>query len=187
MPALPRALTVFVSAAESRRDELLWRKLEAQLAILRKQGLIEIWDKGDIAAGADRTHAADTRLEAADIVLLLISPDFLVHYVGGAALERALARHEAQTAHVIPVILRPCLWQRAAFAKLQALPTDGEPVTSDKWRSQDAAFLVVAQGIGTRCRRAHRETKGGGAGTPRDCSSADLARALPPQCQLYRA
>jgi tetratricopeptide (TPR) repeat protein len=148
MPAVPQALRVFVSAAESGDDEALWQKLEAQLAILRKQGLIEIWDKGDIAAGADRTRAADTRLAAADIIVLLISPDFLASdYVGGVELKRALARHEARTALVIPVILRPCLWKLGDFAKLQALPTDGEPVTSDKWPSQDAAFVVVAQGI----------------------------------------
>jgi hypothetical protein len=148
MPALLQSLRVFVAAAESAEDEALWQKLETQLAILRQQGLIEIWDKGDIAAGADRTRTTDTWFEAADIILLLISPDFLASdYAGGVELERALARHEAQTALVIPVILRPCLWQRGAFAKLQALPTDGEPVTNDKWPNQDAAFLVVAQGI----------------------------------------
>jgi hypothetical protein len=91
MPAVPQALRVFVSAAESGEDEALWRKLEAQLAILGKQGLIEIWDKGDIAAGADRTRAADTRLAAADIIVLLISPDFLASdYVGGVELKRAM-------------------------------------------------------------------------------------------------
>jgi hypothetical protein len=98
MPALPQALSVFVAAAESGDDQALWLKLEAQLAILRQQGLIEIWDKGDIAAGADRIRAADTRLETADIILLLISPDFFASdYVGGVELKRALARHEAQT------------------------------------------------------------------------------------------
>ena len=148
MPVLPQALRVFVSAAASGEDEALWQKLEAQLGILRRQGLIEIWDKGDIAAGADRTRAADARLEAADIVLLLISPDFLAaDYVNDTELERAMDRHEARTAVVIPVILRPCLWERGVFAKLQALPTDGEPVTGDKWPSQDAAFRVVAEGI----------------------------------------
>jgi tetratricopeptide (TPR) repeat protein len=200
MPALPQALRVFVSSAESGEDEALWQKLEAQLAILRKQGLIEIWDKGDIAAGADRTRAIDTRLEAADIILLLISPDFLASdYVGGVELERALARHEARTARVIPVILRPCLWRWGDFAKLQALPTDGEPVTSDKWSSHDAALLVVAEGI-TRAieehierRRAERAARPGSAAAPiwrvpyrrnvnftgRDGLLEELDRALP--------
>jgi tetratricopeptide (TPR) repeat protein len=148
MPASRPALRVFVSSAESGEDEALWQKLEAQLAVLRRQGLIEIWDKGDIAAGADRSRAADARLQVADIILLLISPDFLASdYVGGVDLDHAIARHEARTARVIPIILRPCLWQYGAFAKLQALPTDGEPVTSGKWPNQDAALLVVAEGI----------------------------------------
>jgi hypothetical protein len=148
MPGSPQALNVFVSAAESGEDQALWRKLEAQLAILGKQGLIEIWDKGDIAAGADRTRAADARLEAADIILLLISPDFFASdYAAGVELKRAPERHEARTAYVIPIILRPCLWKRGAFAKLQARPTDGEQVTSGKWSSQDDAFRVVAEGI----------------------------------------
>jgi hypothetical protein len=48
---------------------------------------------------------------------------------------------------VIPVALRPCLWQRGDFAKLQALPRDGEPMTSSKWPSQDSAVNNVAEGI----------------------------------------
>ena len=117
-------------------------------AILHRQGLIEIWDKGDIAAGADRTRAAGTRLEAADIILLLISPNFLVSdYIGSVELKRALTRDEAGTARVIPVILRPCLWRRGDFAKLQALPTDGEPVTISKWPSRDAALNNVGEAI----------------------------------------
>ena len=130
-----------------REDEDLREKLEKQLAILCRQGLIEIWDKGDIAAGADQP-APPTPGSRRLIILLLISPDFLASdYVGGVELERAMARHEARTALVVPVILRPCLWKHGDFAKLQALPTDGEPVTSDKWPSQDAAFLAVAEGI----------------------------------------
>ena len=73
---------------------------------------------------------------------------------------------------MIPVILRPCLWQRGAFAKLQALPTDGEPVTSGKWPSQDDAFLVVAEGIARAVeehierRRAEVAARPGSAAAP---------------------
>jgi hypothetical protein len=177
MPAVPQALSVFVSAAESGEDEALWQKLEAQLAILRKQGLIEIWDKGDIAAGADRTRAADARLEAADIIVLLISPDFLASdYVGGVELKRAMEQHEARTARVIPVILRPCLWKLGDFAKLQALPTDGEPVTSGKWPSQDDAFVIVAQGI-ERAVEEHIERRKAEVAAPPGSAAAPIWRA----------
>ncbi|MCP4654872.1 MAG: ATP/GTP-binding protein, partial [bacterium] len=57
----------------------------------------------------------------------------------------AMERHRTGEARVIPIILRPCDWQRAPFGQLQALPKDGKPVTS--WPDRDQAFLDVAQGI----------------------------------------
>src|SRR4051812_1119204 len=113
MPASPQPLKVFVSAAEnSADDEARWQRLEKQLAILRRQGLIEIWDKGDVTAGTERVRAVGAQLEAARIVLLLISPDFLAaDNIFDDELQRALERHKAGTARVIPVILRPCPWQ----------------------------------------------------------------------------
>jgi hypothetical protein len=43
------------------------------------------------------------------------------------------------------IILRPVDWKGAPFAKLQALPTGGKPVT--RWPTHDDAFLDVVQGI----------------------------------------
>ena len=57
MPAAPSALKVFVSSVASGEDEALWQKLEKQLAILCRQGLIEIWDKADITAGGTATQS----------------------------------------------------------------------------------------------------------------------------------
>ena len=143
-PAKPAR--IFISYA--REDEDLREKLEKQLAILRRQGLIETWHDRRIGAGSEWAGAIDRELEAADIILLLVSADFLASdYIYDIELKRAMERHEAGTATVIPVILRPCLWQRGDFAKLQALPRDGEPVTSSKWPSQDAALNNVAEGI----------------------------------------
>ena len=143
-PAKPAR--IFISYA--REDEDLRDKLEKQLAILRRQGLIETWHDRRIGAGTEWAGAIDRELEAADIVLLLVSADFLASdYIYDIELKRAMERHEAGTATVIPVILRPCLWQHGDFAKLQALPRDGEPVTSSKWPGQDAALNSVAEGI----------------------------------------
>ena len=143
-PAKPAR--IFISYA--REDEDFREKLEKQLAILRRQGLIETWHDRRIGAGTEWAGAIDRELEAADIVLLLVSADFLASdYIYDIELKRAMERHEAGTATVIPVILRPCLWQRGDFAKLVALPRDGEPVTSSKWPSQDAALNNVAEGI----------------------------------------
>jgi hypothetical protein len=60
-------------------------------------------------------------------------------------MRRALTRHDAGEARVIPVILRSVDWQGAPFVRLQALPKDGKPVTS--WANEDEAFTDVARGI----------------------------------------
>ena len=59
---------IFISYA--REDEDLRKELEKQLAILRRQGLIETWHDRRIGAGAEWAGAIDRELEAADIVLL---------------------------------------------------------------------------------------------------------------------
>lgn len=60
-------------------------------------------------------------------------------------MKRALARHEAGEAVVLPILLRDCKWSRAPFAKLQALPKDAKPVTS--WTNRDEAWTNIASGI----------------------------------------
>ena len=63
----------------------------------------------------------------------------------------AMARHKKGEARVIPVILRPVDWEKAPFSILQALPTDGKPIT--RFSDRDEGYLVAAQGI----RRAAEE------------------------------
>src|SRR4051794_37931256 len=118
MSTAPRPQKVFISYA--REDGALREKLEKQLAILRRQGLIATWHDRMITAGREWAGLIAAELEAADIILLLVSPDFLASdYIDEVELKRALERHEAGAARVVPVILRDCLWRYSAFAKLQ--------------------------------------------------------------------
>ena len=98
--------------------------------MLKRQGIIEAWHDRRILAGAQLDDAISAELERADIVLLLISSDFLAsEYCYAREMTRALERHREGVCVVIPVILRPCDWTDAPFAGLMALPTDGKPVT----------------------------------------------------------
>ena len=60
-------------------------------------------------------------------------------------MQQAIVRHENQQACVIPIILRPTYWEQTPFAKLQALPTEGKPIST--WRFPDEAWKNVVQGI----------------------------------------
>lgn len=130
----------------SHADEALRDQLEKQLAMLKRQGVIETWHDRRIGAGTDWATQIDDHVETDDIILLLVSPDFLASdYCYEKEMRRAVERHDAGEAVVIPVILRPCDWQGAPFGKLQALPKDGKPVTL--LPDIDAALLEVALGV----------------------------------------
>ena len=138
-------IEVFFSYAHE--DEKLRDDLAKQLKLLERQGVISAWHDRQIVAGSEWGSAIDTHLDSAQVILLLISPDFLASdYCWDIEVKRAMERHEAGEARVIPVILRPVdYWQEASFGKLQALPTNAKPVTT--WENQDEAFRIVAQGI----------------------------------------
>lgn len=130
----------------SHRDESLRDELQKHLSILQRQGFIETWHDRRIAAGSDLSREIDQHLETADVILLLVSSDFLASdYCYDIEMRRAMERHEAGEVRVIPVILRPCDWHDAPFGKLLATPPDGKPVT--RFPTLDDAFVLVVADI----------------------------------------
>lgn len=130
----------------SHRDEKLRDKLALHLAMLQRQGVIKSWHDRKISAGTEWAQAIDDNLNAAGIILLLVSDSFLASdYCYDIEMKRAIARHEAGEARVIPIILKPVDWSGAPFSKLQAFPKNAKPVTT--WSNRDQAFTDIAQGI----------------------------------------
>ncbi|WP_438027033.1 toll/interleukin-1 receptor domain-containing protein [Sorangium sp. So ce233] len=144
VPGQDHRIEVFLSCASE--DEALLAKLEKHLSTLRNEGLIQSFHTGNVGAGQVSKAIAEAHLERADMVLLLVSSDFLATrecYERDVA--RAIARHEARHARVVPVLLRDCDWRHTVFGALRALPKNGRPVKS--WEDEDEAFADVARGI----------------------------------------
>jgi hypothetical protein len=130
----------------SHKDEALRDELITHLTLMKRQGEIAPWHDRAILAGDDWKGQIDKNLEEADIVLLLVSPDFLASdYCYDIELGQALKRHEQGLVRVLPIILRPVVWGKAPFARFQALPRDGKAVVL--WPNRDEAWVNVAQGI----------------------------------------
>src|SRR5262245_42862483 len=141
---MPRSLRVFLSYSHA--DERFRHELVKHLVLLVRQGLIERWDDRCIRPGDDWKSAIDDRLDQADLILLLVSADFLASdYCYDVEVRRALERHKAGEARVVPLILRPVRWKSAEFGGLMPLPTEGRPVA--QWETADAAWADVAEGI----------------------------------------
>ena len=130
----------------SHADEDLRNELAKHLSILQREGVITTWHDRRIDPGENLPGQIDDELNRADVVLLLVSADFLASdYCYDVEMKRAMERHEQDTVRVVPVILRPCDWQSAPFGSLMAVPTDGKPVT--KHATLDDGFLEVTRAI----------------------------------------
>ena len=139
-----RGVNLFFSYAH--KDERYKDVLETHLKILQRQGTISVWSDREIEGGENWREEIMKELNRADIILLLISPDFIASkFCYEIEMKRALERNANKEARVIPVILRDCIWAKAPFAEIQALPKDGKPIRS--WGNRDTAWRNVAEGI----------------------------------------
>ncbi len=127
-------------------DKALRDTLDKHLSNLKRRRLVEIWYDRETSPGMEWEHEIDEHLSSADIILLLVSADFLASdYCYGKEMARALQRHEEGTARVIPIILRPVHWEDAPFSKLQVLPTGTKPVT--RWMNPDDAYEDIVRSL----------------------------------------
>ncbi|WP_437637570.1 TIR domain-containing protein [Sorangium sp. So ce854] len=135
---------VFISHVPE--DERPLGRLEVHLGLMKRQGLLRTWHRGRVGAGGEPGADAAARLDAAWLILLLVSADYLASEdCFTHEMTRALARHDSGAARVIPVLVHACDWASAPFARLEPLPTGSKPVSS--WRNRNEGWANIARGI----------------------------------------
>ncbi len=127
------------------QDASLQDHLEKHLGPLKRQGMISIRSVNSILAGADRALAIEERLNEAQIILLLMSADFISSDDLYESMRYALQKNEEGLAHVVPILLRPLDWEMLPVSQLSVFPSNGCPVTN--WSNPDDAFAHIAQDI----------------------------------------
>jgi hypothetical protein len=147
-------------------DEAMKEKLSKHLKVMSFPGLNVEWLEGDIGAGEEKEPEILNRLKTADIILVLVSVEYLFSLKevadGNNAISKseielemtnAVQRHTNGKARVIPVILRPCEWKDTEFfAKLQVLPKakKGDSIKAvSSWPRPDEVYLEIARAIKT--------------------------------------
>jgi tetratricopeptide (TPR) repeat protein len=138
-------LKVYYCYAEE--DEDLRNLLTAHLTPLRRERKLTIWLDILLQAGSDWKMEVEKHLKEADLILLLISPGFMVSdYCYNLQLTTALNHYEAGKVEIIPILLRPVLWEGTPIKRLPLiLPTSKIPVTL--WPNRDEAFTNIAAAI----------------------------------------
>jgi tetratricopeptide (TPR) repeat protein len=138
--------TISLFYAYAPEDEQFCADLDKHLAAMKRLGWVRTWYDRDIKAGQMWEDEINRHLSTADIILLLVSADFLASdYCYSVELQFALQRHEMGTAVVIPIIIRPVDWSITPFHGLQALPIDGRAIVN--WANRDQAFFDISQGL----------------------------------------
>ena len=138
-PAASRPKRVFLSYCHA--DEGTKKLLLMALRPLEYEGHIAAYHDRMIMAGQDWDREIDTQLQSADVILFLVSGNFLKsRYCREIEVKAALDREGKGEAFVIPIIVSDCPWRDEVFARLQALPPDGKPLLDAKG-SVDAGLL----------------------------------------------
>ena len=134
---------IFTSCAEE--DIAFLHELDRQLSGLKREGLVECYNRYGISPGIQWREKAKEHLNAADLILLLVSPSFVASdYCYGEDAVSAMALHNRGKTRVIPIIVRPIEWERLIFGGLESLP-EGEAVSMRA--NKDEAFSNIVKGV----------------------------------------
>lgn len=138
----------YVFCCYAHKDQQWLLELKTHLAPLQREGLITLWDDMDIYPGDEWEKEIHRHLETAQIILLLVSPNFIASdYSYSVEMQQAMRQYEQGQARVIPIILHPVSWKKTPFGKLQALPINAKAITSSYWPHPNEAFYSIVKGI----------------------------------------
>jgi TIR domain/AAA ATPase domain len=105
-------------------DAGFYQAFKKQLAPLIHQGWIHLWDEQQILPGQEIVQERERHLYSADLLLLLVSPDFLASETGQHQMSMALAMHQSGQTVMLPILIRPCRWQETVLSTFQILPRE---------------------------------------------------------------
>jgi tetratricopeptide (TPR) repeat protein len=139
--------TVFISY--DYHDEEWKDRLVVQLKVLQYQGLLDLWDNSRIDAGATWYDEIRQAMEGAAVAVCLISANYLTSdFCVKEEIPHLLTRRERDGMVLIPVLVRPCVWQAVPWlSKVRMLPRDGKSVSKDYKGNEEEAFVQVAEYI----------------------------------------
>lgn len=130
----------------SHEDEHLKDQLIKHLSSLRRENIIDSWNDKQLLPGEKWDEEIKNALYSCNLVLLLVSPDFLSSdYIQNTELKISFERYNNSEIKITPIILRPCHWKDSPIGELIALPRDAKPITT--WNNIDEGFLSAIQGL----------------------------------------
>ena len=133
---------VFISYSHA--DEKYREQLEKHLSTLKRNKIISVWHDRKILPGINWTEEIDENLPDSEIVLFLISSDFIAsEYCYAIEMKTAIEQYKRNKSLIVPIIIRSCDWKDIEIGQYQVVPTNGKPIIL--WKDKDEAWLDVVQ------------------------------------------
>ncbi len=140
---MPQAKKIFIGS--SREDSTQTKTLKKHLKLYERQGLIQIWDESMLPGGAELSLIIQELL-AAEIILLLFSPDLLAEdFLYSEAMQDVLAKVKLKEIQLIPILVRPSGFSDTEFSAYAAVPQRDKPITN--YTNEDEAWTIVVEQI----------------------------------------
>ena len=136
---MSKSLKVFITYSHENTAEK--DKLITRLALLKREGIIDIWHDNEILPGDKWRDAIFTNLDDSDLLLYLVS----AHSLASKNCNEELAAALSAEIRVIPIILESCDWSNHQLSDFQALPDRGKPI--NEWHPESKGWQNVVDGI----------------------------------------
>lgn len=137
---------VFISYSKSDTEYLI--QLEKHLTVLKRNGTISTWNCRKLEAGDVWDNKIKQELEEANVILFLVSSDFLAtEYIWDIEIVRAIERYKAHPdqLRIIPIILRACYWEDSPLGIFNTAPGKAKVIASSG--DIDKAFKEAVMAI----------------------------------------
>ena len=135
-------------------DEAVKIALDVQLNPIKRTELIETWGESQVPPGTEKDREIAARIEAADIVLLLVTANFFGYdHIFDHQLRVALKRHLDKKTVIIPILMRSCIWTGTPIEDLKATILPRDLIAFDKHDSPDLALVDTVQQLNGWCKK----------------------------------
>jgi internalin A len=147
---IQRPLSIFISY--SHVDTEYMNRLNVHLAPLKRTEKIENWTDKALLAGENWDNTIKEQLAKSDIILLLLSADFIAsRYIWEVELNRALEQEVNKKTRVIPILIRDCFYTDLSFTAKNIIPQNsrGKLISVRSWLNgnEDEALSIIAEQI----------------------------------------
>jgi hypothetical protein len=121
------------------------QKLAMHLANFQHSGLADVWHRGLLLPGHDKSQVTE-KIGEADLVLAILSADFFAsENIVQAELPALMAAHFEKNTFIAPVLHRDCDVENSPLRRFALLPPEGKAIS--RWDNEDEALRRVVDEI----------------------------------------